>query len=176
MDLKPECLIDKNKIPWIDPLSEESKTQLPSDVYKYYIDLLTELVSVFGKETDISSELNVLTILQLFIYYVSYNKITDVTKMIEILIACFLTVQSLFSDYSHWGKKYLIEDLIDFFTPEGDPRIYSVNRIQLNQRKILKFFDYTFQILPLTINYIIYIKSCLYIILRIVIYQMLLNM
>lgn len=156
--MKPKCIINTKRIQWISPDSEQSKTDFVRSEYKYYLNFVKSLVKEFDEGVDISPELNVITVLQLYFYYATHHELENKYDKRAAIMSCFIITQSLFSDSTHWNTRIFLENLLYFLDIEDE---VDVKKIQKYQKDILQFFDNDFQTLPLSINYIIYLYPCL---------------
>jgi hypothetical protein len=112
------------------------------------------------EDFSLPPHLNILSTIQLFVYYVTHHILTK-KEFPEMLLACFITIQLVFNDYSDVSNKKTLSFLMKELAPSTRKFLYDPNVILKNQIKLVKFFDYDFYHLALTVNYLVLLNKCL---------------
>lgn len=150
-----KCLI--KDIEWINPLDELSETFITRKRLNQLLKVSKVLIKVFGSK-EIYVSINVLTVMQLFIYYITRNKVFYYDDQIILLTNCFVLIQSIYSDKWIQSKSQVYQ-----FMSEGLTDILNMKKLYSGKYMIslLTFLEYDPFGYPLTINYLMYSENCL---------------
>lgn len=148
----------ENIIEYINPFSNIGEYQFNCHEIETIIEWIKYIDSIIDilldpEDISIMTNLNVLTTLQIFIYYTKYNVI-KYKKPSEYIIACYLLVIILYNEDCNILSKPMMKKICD-----NIPYTIKTNKIYVYIDSILKFFNYDCYSIPLTINYLTYISD-----------------
>ncbi len=168
MTKNTKCPIKQDMIPYIDPYSKDSKTSFKEDVMFKIFQWVSSLIEVvendyyetLGEVFSLPKHLNILTTVQILIYYATHHRI-EKNELPEVILASFITTQLIYNDYSDLSKKKVLTLMMKDMAPKNQKFLYDPNKILKQQMKMVKFFDYDFYHLAITANYLILLNKCL---------------